>query len=125
MWTIELPSFSLNARFRHKQPRPTLTYIYRHKMMSLVLLLIVSFDFNKAMPRKGNLKEGDMKNNENKHINIQKYILNILEQLTDARKELFLQRLWYILYCPKMRNVKIWSLNGPWVNNQYLLARIL
>ena len=66
-----------------------------------------------------------MQNNENKYTNIQKYILNILEQLTDAQKELFLQRLWYYLFCPEMRNVKIWSLNGPWINNQHLLARIL
>ena len=68
-------------------------------MMSLVLLLIVSFDFNETMSRKGYLK-GNMKNNENKYINVQKYILNILEKLTDAHKQLFLQRLWYILYCP-------------------------
>ena len=94
-------------------------------MMSLVLLLILSFDFNEAMSRKGYLK-GDMKNNKNKYINIQKYILNILEKLTDAQKQLFYKDSGIlILYCPKMRKVKIWSLNGPWVNNQNLLARIL
>ena len=27
MWTIELPSFSLNSRIRHKQPRTTFTYL--------------------------------------------------------------------------------------------------
>ena len=75
-------------------------------MMSLVLLLILSFDFNEAMSRKGYLK-GDMKNNENKYINIQKYILNILKKLTDAQKQLFLQRLWYILHYGRKNNIYI------------------
>ena len=97
-------------------------------MLMMLLFFVTLFEFSKAMPRKENMVKNDMvmvKQHENIKNDIQTYIMNILDKLTDARKKLFMRKLWIILHCRNWRNVKVWSYNGPWINNEDVLARIL
>ena len=106
----------------------TKTNIYRHKMTMLMILLffVTLIEFSKAMPRKENIRNDMMvKENENVNNDIQTYIMKILDKLTDARKKLFMRKLWIMLHCRNWRKVKVWSYNGPWINNEDVLARIL
>ena len=63
-------------------------------MMLLVMVLyIFLFDCINARRRERNLQD-DISNNENKYINIQTYVSNFLEKLTNAKKKkLFVLRL--------------------------------
>ena len=94
-------------------------------MFMILLFFVTLIEFNKAMPRKENIRNDMVKEHENVNNDIQTYIVNILDKLTDARKKLFMRKLWIILHCRNWRNVKVWSYNGPWINNEDVLARIL
>ena len=87
-------SFSLNSSFWLKQPRPTM-------MLLVMLLFMFLFDCINAVRRKERNLQDHITKNENKYINIQTYMSNFLEKLTDAKKKkLFVRRLtkfWFFL----------------------------